>query len=183
MRIYLIGSHAVGKSTLAKYISKKYDLAMIFETARMILSERELHLDTLRSDLDVTDTYQKAVFDRQIAEEQKYKSFVSDRSLIDICAYSAQHSRIISSLLKSKEFQEYISQLKQKDVKIFYVRPSKVTAKNDGVRENIIWDDIIAIDSMVKILLEIYEIDFICLKTDNMQERIQTIDTILKSVI
>lgn len=178
MRVYLVGSHSSGKSTLARYISKKYSLPMIVEVARQVLSEQELQLDTLRHDLDIVDSYQREVFYRQIAEEKKYVNFVSDRSF-DNLAYAAQHSRILPELLGSTELKEYVQSLKQKDSYIFFVRPSRATLKADGVRETLKWDGVIAIDAMVKFLVEMFEIPHIQINMDNMQERVKLADTVL----
>ena len=178
MRIYLVGAHSSGKSTLARYISEKYKIPMIVEVARQVLSERELHLDTLRSDLDIVDSYQHQVFFRQIQEEKKYSSFVSDRSF-DNLAYSAQHSRILSDLIKTEELRQYLDSLKEPDSYIFFVRPSKATLKVDGVRETLRWDGIIAIDAMVKFLIEMFDLPYFQINMDNMQERIRLVDTVL----
>jgi len=182
MKIYFSGAHSVGKSSLAWYASKKYSLPMISETARMILSEQELQIDTLRYDLNVVDQYQQQVFDRQLIEEQKHSAFVSDRSAIDILAYSAQHSRILPELLYSKELEQYIEKLNTNNSCVFFIRPSKATLKEDGVREIINWDGIIAIDAMIKLLFQMYNIRYYQINTDNMQERINFIDNILSLI-
>ena len=87
MKAYICGAHCCGKSTLTRYISNKYGVPIVPESARMILSEQELQIDTLRYDLNAIDTYQKDVFNRQLVEEQKHISFVSDRSALYILAY------------------------------------------------------------------------------------------------
>lgn len=177
MKVYFCGAHSVGKSSLARHTSTRYNLPMISETARMILSEQELQINTLRCDLDSSDKYQKQVFERQIVEEKKYKSFVSDRSIIDILAYSAQHTRITADLLARPEMTSYLNGLR-KSV-IFFVRPSKATLKDDGVRESISWDGIISVDAMIKLFLQIWKLKYHIISTDNIQERIQIIDAIL----
>jgi cytidylate kinase len=178
MKVYIAGSHSCGKTTLAHYISKKYNLPMISEVARQVLSERELHIDSLRHNLDLVDSYQAEVFYRQLKEESKHDSFVSDRT-IDNLAYAAQHSRILPKLLVSEELQTYVSKLRENDSTIFFVRPSKVTLKMDGVRESLTWDGVIAIDAMVKFLLEMYRLPYYQINMDNMQERVRLIDTVL----
>ena len=178
MRVYLVGAHSSGKSTLARYVSQKYQIPMIVEVARQVLSERELHLDSLRSDLSMVDSYQEEVFYRQIQEEKKCSDFVSDRSF-DNLAYAAQHSRILYSLINSSELKEYIKSLKEKDAYIFFVRPSKATLKVDGVRETLKWDGIVAIDAMVKFLIEMFELPYFQINMDNMQERVRLIDAVL----
>jgi predicted ATPase len=179
MKIYFCGAHATGKSTLVRYVSQKYQLPIISETARMVLSEQELQIDSLRYDLDTVDNYQQQVFDRQLIEEQKKDSFVSDRSVIDVLAYSAQHSRILPGLIESKELEGYLSILQSPDSFIFFVRPAKATLKADGVRESINWDGIVAIDAMIKLMLEMWELRYFQINIDNMQERVRLIDSVL----
>jgi nicotinamide riboside kinase len=179
MKIYFCGAHSTGKSTLTKYVSQKYHLPMISETARMILSEQELQIDSLRSNLDTADKYQEQVFDRQLLEEQKHASFVSDRSAIDVLAYSAQHSRILPELISSPRLQEYLQILSDPASIIFFVRPSKATLKADGVREVLNWDGVVAIDAQIKFMLEMWKLSYFQINMDNMQERVRLIDNIL----
>jgi nicotinamide riboside kinase len=178
MRIYFTGSHSSGKSTLARYTSEKYKLPFIPEVARQILAEKELQIEALRADISLVNEYQREIFFRQLKEEAKYKDFVSDRG-VDCLCYAGQHSTILSELVETKELKDYVVSLKNKDVKIFFVRPSKATLKADGVRENIFWDGIIAIDAMCKMLLEMYSIPYVQINTDSMQERTRLIDNIL----
>lgn len=179
MKIWISGSHACGKSTLCKYVSQKYNIPIVFETARHVLSEQELQIDSLRADIDVSDKYQQQVFDRQLIEEAKHQSFVSDRSALDVLAYSASHTRILSALLKSPELKDYISILQEPSSFIFFVRPVKATLKADGVREAINWDGIVSIDAQIKLLLEMFEIRYFQINTEGMQERVRLIDSVL----
>lgn len=179
MKVYLIGSAATGKTTLARYISEKYKLNLLPEVARLVLAEKELQIDSLRSDLDVVDDYQREIFYRQLKEEGQVKTnFVSDRSF-DCLSYTAHYSRITNELFKTKELSDYIESLREPDVYIFFVRPSKATLKQDGVRETINWDNIIAIDGSIKMLLEIFGLKYFQISMENMQERIRFIDSIL----
>lgn len=178
MKVYFVGSHSTGKTTCARYVSNKYSLPMITEVARAVLSEKELQLDSLRYDMDLVDDYQNAIFERQLDEEKKYTDFVSDRSF-DCLAYAAQHTRIFAGLMHSAELSEYIDALRAPDSFIFFVRPSKATLKADGVREAINWDGIVAIDSMVKLMLEMWNLRYFQINMDNMQERVKLIDGVL----
>src|ERR1700722_20868891 len=135
MKVYLIGSHATGKTTLARHISQQFQLPMIAEVARVVLAENEYQLDTLRADLSLVDSYQEQVYHRQILEEAKYDSFVSDRSILDILAYSGQHPRILPKLIAKPETIQYLTGLRAPDSILFFVRPTKATLQPDGVRE------------------------------------------------
>lgn len=182
MRIYICGSFSNGKTTLARYISEKYHLPMITEVARTILSERELTLDSLRTDMKLVDSYQSEIFYRQIKEENKLvDNFVSDRTF-DCLAFAAQHSNVLPALISSEECKNYISSLK-KDSIIFFVRPCKATLKDDGVREDIIWDELVSIDAMVKFLLKMWDLKYFQIDSSNMQERTTLVDSVLEKVL
>lgn len=180
MKVYFVGAHSTGKTTCARYVSEKYNLPMITEVARMILSEKELHLDSLRYDMNLVDNYQELVFNRQIAEESKYDSFVSDRSF-DNLAYVAQHTRILPKLLHSQELHTYLETLRAPDSFIFFVRPTRATLKADGVRENLSWEGVLSIDANVKFLLEMYGLRYFQINVENMQERVRFIDSVLST--
>src|SRR5258708_15171086 len=79
MKIYYVGSQSSGKTTLARYTSDKYKLPLLPESARLVLSELELQIDSLRADIDLVNKFQTQVFYRQIAEEKKYDNFCADR--------------------------------------------------------------------------------------------------------
>jgi adenylate kinase family enzyme len=178
MRVYIAGAHSVGKSTLSRYISESYKLPMVTEVARQVLSERELAINSLRTNLDIVDSYQTEVFERQMSEEEKYTSFVSDRTF-DNLAYAVQHSRIFAKLIKLSKFDKYLESLKNSEAFVFFVRPSKETLREDGVRETLNWDGIVAIDAMIKLMIEMWEIPYIQINTSNMQERVRLIDNVL----
>ena len=181
MRIYMSGSHSVGKSTLARYISKKYNLPIVTEVARSVLAEEELSLKDIRINIDSADSFQEEIFYRQLKEELKYTNFISDRS-IDCLAYTAQHTRILGNLIQSKELKEYIEKLKEKESVILFVRPCKETLAQDGVRENLDWDGVIAIDSMIKMLLEMFDLPYFQINTPNMQERVRFVDSLINKL-
>src|SRR6476660_6425892 len=101
MRIYFIGAHATGKTTMSRYVSRKWGLPMITEVARSVLSELESSLDSLRTDMDLVAEYQRRVFERQVSVERLQAAnsggFVSDRAF-DNLAYAAEHTTILGDL-------------------------------------------------------------------------------------
>jgi 8-oxo-dGTP pyrophosphatase MutT (NUDIX family) len=175
MRIYFVGAQSCGKTTLAKYVSHTYHLPLLTEVARIVLAEKEATLESLRSNIEEIDNFQREVFVRQVQEEQKHKSFVSDRSF-DNLAYAATHSRIFKDIVNSDLAKDYISRLLEPDVLVFFIRPSSETMKEDGVREKIDWDGVVRIDAQVKLLLELFGIPYIQISTSSMQERVRLVD-------
>src|SRR5581483_599359 len=99
MRIYFVGSHATGKTTMARWVSRRYGLPMITEVARGVLAELETNFDALRTDMEQVNEYQRRVFERQVATERlQEKGFVSDRAF-DNLAYTADHATILGDLM------------------------------------------------------------------------------------
>jgi ABC-type molybdenum transport system ATPase subunit/photorepair protein PhrA len=183
MKIYFIGSESSGKTTLARYTANKLKLPMLTEVARTVLAERELSVDSLRTNIDIVNSYQEEVFLRQIKEENKITTgFVSDRSF-DNLAYAANYSTIFSKLMASDECIEYIQKIKKEissgETKIFFVRPCKSILKNDGVRETVFWENAVAIDAMIKMLTQLFDIKCIHIYKDSMQERVQLLDAVI----
>jgi len=177
MRIYFIGSHSTGKTTMARFVSKKYGLPMISEVARGVLAELETPFEKLRADIDMVNLYQRRVFERQIQVEKNFTSgFVSDRAF-DNLAYTAEHATILADLMNTKEFREYMEWVKGGVV--FYLRPHIRLMANDGVRETADWEGIIRIDGMIKLLLEQFRIKYLPIQSLSMQERVKAVEFVL----
>lgn len=178
VRIYFVGAHATGKTTLARYVSDRYALKLISEVARSILAEMEIGLDRLRSNIDTVNRYQVAVFRRQIeAERDAGDSFVSDRAFCNL-AYTANHATVMHELFRDPALEEYMRWVAAGLV--FFVRPHPDLIQNDGVRAALRWEDVVLIDGMVKLLLEMYAIPYIILSVLSMQERVRMVDEIIR---
>ena len=182
MRIYFVGSHATGKTTLCRYVSRRYGLPMISEVARAVLAEMEATLDALRTDMDLVAEYQRRVFERQMAVERLQASqsgFVSDRAF-DNLAYAAEHTCILGDLMNGEGVLDYMKWVGEGIV--FFVRPSKDLLKEDGVRSGVTWESVLRIDGMVKWALEQYRIPYLPIDTPLMQERVRTVEFVLTRV-
>lgn len=177
VRIYMVGAHSTGKTTLARWVRDTYGLPMISEVARGVLAEMEEQLDSIRSNIAVVDRYQREVFLRQVAcEMEQGGSYVSDRSFCNL-AYAASHATILSELAADSRLHRYMEQVKQGLV--FFVRPHRELLANDGVRETADWEAVIRIDGMVKFMLEWFGISYIPLASLSMQERIRMVERVL----
>src|SRR5215468_906537 len=159
MRIYFVGSHATGKTTLCRYVSKRYGLPMIGEVARAVLAEMETSLDALRTDMDQIADYQERVFARQVATEKQHAGrFVSDRAF-DNLAYVAEHTTNATAMLTDRRFHDYMNWVRRGIV--FFVRPHQSLLKEDGVRAGVSWESVLRIDGMVKLMLELHDISYL----------------------
>jgi nicotinamide riboside kinase len=177
MRIYFVGSHATGKTTLCRYVSRRYDLPMISEVARAVLAEMETSLDLLRTDMDLVAEYQERVFERQVAVEHHHAGrFVSDRAF-DNLAYVAEHTTNAAAMMNDDRFRDYMKWVSQGIV--FFLRPHPTLLKEDGVRAGVSWDSVVRIDGMVKLMLEQHRISYLPIESVSMQERVRAVEFVL----
>ncbi len=177
MRIYFVGSHATGKTTLCRHVSRRYGLPMISEVARAVLAEMETGLDTLRTDMDLVADYQERVFARQVAVERLHDGrFVSDRAF-DNLAYVAEHTTNAAAMMNDQRFHDYMKWVSEGVV--FFLRPHQSLLKDDGVRAGVSWDSVLRIDGMVKLMLEQYGITYLPIESMSMQERVRAVEFVL----
>ena len=177
MRIYFVGSHATGKTTLCRYVSRRYGLPMISEVARAVLAEMETALDALRTDMDLVAEYQERVFARQVAVEQQHAGrFVSDRAF-DNLAYVAEHTMNAAAMMNDQRFHDYMRWVSEGVV--FFLRPHPSLLKEDGVRTGVSWDSVLRIDGMVKLMLEQHRISYLPIESVSMQERVRAVEFVL----
>jgi len=175
VRVYIVGAHSTGKTTLARWISKEYNLPLVSEVARAVIAEREIPLEVLRVDLARAEAFQAEIFQRQIeAETRAGKSFVSDRAF-DNLAYAAQHTLGLCRLAGG--MAEYAEGLQ--GAVVFFVRPHRELLAEDGTRERSNWDEVMRIDGMVKFLLELNDVNYITIGTANMVERARAVKSVV----
>jgi predicted ATPase len=182
-RIYLVGAHATGKTTLARWIRDRYGLPMISEVARGVLAEMEAQLESLRTNLELVNEYQAQVFERQLEMEAlanrdigKTGGFVSDRAFCNL-AYAAHHSTILSEIMNDPRLASYMESVKQGVV--FYLRPHRDLVVSDGVRAGLEWEEVVRIDGMVKLLLEMFAVPYVPVDCLPMQERTRLVERVL----
>jgi nicotinamide riboside kinase len=177
VRIYLVGAHATGKTTLARWIRDHYGLPMISEVARGVLAEMEAQLDALRSNVALVDRYQREVFERQIeAEERQAGSFVSDRAFCNL-AYAGHHATVLGEIATDPRLAAYLESVRGGVV--FFLRPHRELVVTDGVRAGVEWEEVVRIDGMVKLLLELFRIPYIPVASLAMQERVRLLERVL----
>jgi nicotinamide riboside kinase len=177
LRVYMVGAHSTGKTTLARWVRDTFGLPMISEVARGVLAEMEAQLDALRSNIEVVNRYQREVFERQItAELAQPGSFVSDRAFCNL-AYAAHHSQVLPELARDERLARYMEFVREGLV--FFVRPHRALVAHDGVRAGVEWEEVVRIDGMVKLMLEWFGIPYIPMESLSMQERVRHIERVL----
>lgn len=178
MRVYFVGAHSTGKTTMARYTAQQHGLPLLTEVARLLLAEKELTISSLRADIQAVNAYQRGVLEKQLSEEAAKQHFVSDRSF-DNLAYAAMHATVLRQMLRDPGMDRYVESLRSKDAVIFFIRPSPAILNNDGTRETVEWDDLVRIDAIVKFMLEMWGLRYFQINTPSMQERIRFVDAVL----
>lgn len=177
LRIYLVGAHATGKTTLARWIRDRYGVPMISEVARGVLAEMEAQLDLLRTNVDLIDRYQAQVFEKQIeAEAAQSGSFVSDRAFCNL-AYACHHATILGRIATDPRLPRYMQSVREGLV--LFLRPHKELVVADGVRAGLAWEEVVRIDGMVKFMLEMFSVPYIPVESLSMQERVRLLERVL----
>lgn len=180
LRVYVAGSHGVGKTSVARWVSKHYALPLVAEVARQVLAEAELSLQTLRVDIDRTSEFQAQVFRRQAAAEDAVgQRFISDRCC-DNLAYAAEHTHALRKIAQDG-LDEYAKRLKAPGSVVFLVRPHRSFLEHgdDGVREAADWDAVVRIDGAVRFLLEYLDVDYVSVASPSMADRTRTFRAVL----
>jgi hypothetical protein len=150
---------------------------MISEVARSVLAEMETSFDAMRTDMDLVSDYQRRVFARQVDTEKLHSDrFVSDRAF-DNLAYAADHTTIFADMVNDSGFADYMKWVSGGIV--FFLRPHRSLLVDDGVRAGVDWESVVRIDGMVKLLLEMYKVNYLPIESLSMQERVRAVQFVL----
>jgi len=172
--VYFMGADSTGKSELVKYVAEAYGMRKVPETARSVLHEEGYTLHSLRVRSAGADAYQRAVFDRQIAQEAATpRPFVADRGL-DNLVYASEYGRCFAELAAREEVQQYI-QAQRADV-VFLVRPHRALRAEDGVRVLPSWEEQQRLDAKIELLLQLWDVPHVIIAESCAARREEQID-------
>lgn len=82
MKIAIVGAMGVGKTTLATDLSRVTEIKVLPEVARIMIEEG------YELDKGVTIPIEREMLKRQVELEEAEDSFIADRGIVDILAYS-----------------------------------------------------------------------------------------------
>jgi len=138
-RIAIIGASGVGKTTLAKYLSEKFNIPFISASARDVWSQFgfESHADALHkclSDQSLGYLYQKAVWQKRHDVLSINKRFITDRSPIDNYAYFLLQQAYCSEV-DNKEMKTFCMADYEKIEAVIFLRiPENMFLEDNGRR-------------------------------------------------
>lgn len=176
MKLIFVGAQGTGKSTILNYY-KENGWNCITEVVRN-LSKQGVKINEM-GDCEG----QQAIYNTYKELFSKNSNFISDRGLVDVCAYTGYlHCRNRSEETE-KLFTEQIMGIlefneENKDVKYFYF-PIEFPVVDDGVRSV---DEFFReeVDGYIKVILNNLNIDYIEV-TGTVEERIKIIDEYIAS--
>jgi nicotinamide riboside kinase len=178
LRIYFVGAHSTGKTTLARWTARQFGLPIVSEVVRSVLAEREIPLERLKTQVELHGEVQQEIFERQLAAEERIDGgYVSDRA-IDNLVYAADGTFIAARLFRSESFRRYVDHVKGGIV--FFARPDRRLIAEDGVRDDVSYDGVLRIDGAVKLLLELLEVPYVPITPANMQERCRLVQQVVE---
>ena len=150
--VYFCGADSTGKSELVKYVATRYGMRKVPETARSVLHEEGYTLAGLRVKSETADTYQYAVFERQIAQEAR---------------------------TERPEVKEYVA--RQREAVVFLVRPHRELRAEDGTRALPSWEGQNRIDAKIELLLQLWRVPHVVIAESSAARREEQIDWCLKA--
>ena len=127
-KIGFTGTMSCGKTTLVKALSETYQFAH-YETA----TERSKYLMSLGIPLNTDSTLKgQFIFLAERATELLSNNIITDRTIWDVCAFTALAESISND--KKYDFEKAAMQLKNEYDIIFYISPDGVELENNLIR-------------------------------------------------
>ena len=168
MRIGLVGTMSVGKTTLAKALG---------ETDRLkdhsVQTERSKYLSNLGIPLNTDSTLPgQFVFLAERASELLQENIITDRTIWDVCAFTLSAKSI--NEFDKRHFVEAAMCLRDYYDLVIYVSPRGVNMENNGIRETDLGYRV-KIDSVIKLALEEYKPKRLIEVEGTTEQRIATI--------
>lgn len=179
-RIYFSGSDGTGKTHMARRVSQDYQIPMVDEVARLVLSVHRVNsFDGIRADSQRSGDFQAEVFRRQLDEEAARKPpYVADRTICNL-AYARSHARNFAELWESVP-KQYLDDLRQSVV--FLVRPQKALRSSASLDQGRLlseWEGQIRIDETIGTMFKLWRVPYVTVDMLGAAERDEFVDYIL----
>jgi len=173
MKIGLVGTMSVGKTTLAKALGETDQFK-----DHSVQTERSKYLSNLGIPLNTDSTLAgQFIFLAERATELLQPNIITDRTIWDVCAFPLS-AKSISEWAK-RDFVNAAMNLRDQYDLVVYVSPEGVEMEDNGVRET----DMVyrgKIDTAIQMLLEEYKPTNLITVKGSTEERIATIISNIK---
>jgi len=168
MKIGLCGTMSVGKTTLVNVLKEDFHFAH-YQTA----TERSKYLRDLGIPLNTDSTIKgQLVFLAERATELMKENIITDRTVWDVCAFTALAQSIPDHI--KYNFEKVAMDLKDEYDLVIYIKPDGVEMEDNGVRETDI-EYRAAIDYQIQNLLKRFPPKNLLTISGSTEERIKSI--------
>lgn len=185
-RIYVCGSHSVGKTTLCRELTKHLDYEGVPEAAREIINAQKLDFAAMDRDVEAKDDFQQAVWERHLEmhagmidllERGNIRGVVFDRGL-DFLVYAAGFSTLANEQFEHEDTVAYLDALRHSEALVLLLEPHEDLLQNDGVRAAMSMRTAEKITFGIKCLLEVLGIPYIHVTQPDTLERVKMVANI-----
>jgi nicotinamide riboside kinase len=168
MKIGLVGTMSVGKTTLAKALGETDHLK-----DHSVQTERSKYLSNLGIPLNTDSTLPgQFIFLAERATELLQPNIITDRTIWDVCAFTLSAKSISDS--EKRAFVEAAMCLRDYYDVVIYVSPRGVAMENNGIRETDLGYRM-KIDNAIQLALEEFKPKRLISVEGTTDERIATI--------
>lgn len=186
MRVFLTGASGTGKSTIASHVLKKNNLHRLRSVTEQVLENYGFSGsadDFVGKEVD-PDEWQESLFATLIdLQHNAGDDYVTDRTVIDVLAYSGVQSTVAWKIFRSEEFRAEIELMKELTSFVFYVEPSErclEQARKEGRRDRWLTTEVVwRVDGIIKFLLEAHDVNYFPITTADLDKRKRLVDAVL----
>lgn len=179
VRVHFSGGAGCGKTSLANFVGRTFGLGVMASAARHVMASMKIGPETIRSDPEAAFEFQREVLETQQSWQQNIclmkKGLVSDRTGVDVFAYSVAHTKRGDELFAryGAYFRDYLSSPRTLTI---LVRPNARAvgnAKNErrraveaaggsipGLDQWLAYDDVAAFYGACKFVYDLWQIDY-----------------------
>ncbi|XP_001635923.2 uncharacterized protein LOC5515746 [Nematostella vectensis] len=180
LRIFICGSHSVGKTTLVKLLARQTQIHDEAEVARRVIHNLGLHRDDFDPEKNPKRflKLQEEIIREQSRTEQRNseccRSYIADRG-IDPVVYAAEYlgEKEADYLLSLAETQESIARYQTSLV--FVIKPFPECFMEDNVRLSPRIDEAVAFTAAMEALLHRLQITYTLIDVLDVQERVNIV--------
>lgn len=192
-RIYICGSHSVGKTTLCRELGKLLGYKVITEAARDIMNARKTDLSAIAKDIEAKNTLQWDIGEEHLRRHEEalgqfeaktgdfatsYRGIIFDRG-IDFLVYGAAFSTLVRNQFDTDATDAYLDALRHSESLVLLLEPHEKLMQADDIRASLDMLTAHKITFGIKVLLEIFGIPYVHLTMPDTLERVKLVRSIV----
>lgn len=136
MKIAFTGAGGTGKTTMAKYLSQKWDIPYVGSVSRLVMQEMGIESEAAQNNMSDADllVLQQAIAKKRIESLAAHESYVTDRCALDNYIYALRRCGGAMTEAHRKVWEEgAVKDLYAHDL-VFYTPVGLFPTEHDGTR-------------------------------------------------